>query len=369
MQLIDKPEKIPLPFAASGAKNAIPEASQIGITPGAASLTDGFPPLTRTPIASGGVPPSGLDMNGILYELSAVIRWANAGGGYPYDATFANDSNVNGYPKGARVLRSDGLGYWFNTVDNNDVNPESSGAVAAGWVPDFTTGAALVTMTSSNVTLTELEYGRPIIVLSGLLTSNLNLIFPEIYGQWLVVNNCTGAYTITAKTAAGSGILITKGANQIFCNQVSVYSKFGTGSTPAFSVNKNGTNQTGVVSNVTTKVTFSTKTFDTNNDFNTSTSTFSPTIPGIYNVSLCLRLNSSADLAVLQAQIYKNGVLYATSVATQSGTAGTESARVSGLVEMNGTSDYIEFFISQNTGSNRDILGLSSDTYASGFKI
>jgi len=227
MQLTDEPDKIPLPFATAGAKNAIPEASQIGITPGAASLTDGFPPLTRTPIASGGIPPSGLDMNGILFELSAVIRWANAGGGYPYDATFATDANVEGYPKGARVLRSDGLGYWFNTVDDNEVDPESAGAVAAGWVPDFTTGAAAVTMTSSNVTLTELEYGRPIIILSGLLTSNLNLIFPNIVGQWLVVNNCTGAFTVTAKTAAGSGVVVAQTtASKIYGDDTNIYSAF-----------------------------------------------------------------------------------------------------------------------------------------------
>ena len=119
MQLTNTPGKLVLPFANAGAKNTIPTASQIGITAGAASLTDGFPPLTRTPIAAGGVPPSGLDMNGILFQLSAILRWANAGGGYAYDSTFANDSNVNGYPKGARVMRSDGLGYWFNTVENN----------------------------------------------------------------------------------------------------------------------------------------------------------------------------------------------------------------------------------------------------------
>ena len=138
MQLSNSPGKLVLPFANSGNKNAIPVNSQIGITPGAASLADGFPPLTMTPVAAGGVPPSGLDMNGILFQLSAILRWANAGGGYAYDSTFANNSNVGGYPKGARIMRSDGLGYWFNTVENNTTDPEAAGAAAAGWVPDFT---------------------------------------------------------------------------------------------------------------------------------------------------------------------------------------------------------------------------------------
>lgn len=215
MQLSNAPGKLVLPFANAGAKNTIPTASQIGIVAGAASLTDGFPPLTRTPLAAGGVPPSGLDMNGVLYDLSAILRWANAGGGYVYDGTFAADSNVGGYPKGARVLRSDGLGYWFNTTDNNATAPEGAGAVAAGWVPDFTNGIAAITMTSANVTLTPAQYGKPFVVLSGVLTANLNLIFPNLAGEWTVVNNCTGAFTVTVKTAAGTGAVVTPGRTRI----------------------------------------------------------------------------------------------------------------------------------------------------------
>lgn len=212
MQLTNTPGKLVLPFANAGAKNTIPKASQIGITAGAASLVDGFPPLTRTPIAAGGVPPSGLDMNGILFQLSAILRWANAGGGYAYDAAFATDSNVGGYPKGARIMRSDGLGYWFNTVENNTTDPEAAGAAAAGWVPDFTNGVAAIAMTSANVTLTPLQYGKPIVVISGALTANLNLIFPTIVNKWTVINNTTGAFTITCKTASGTGLVVNTAA-------------------------------------------------------------------------------------------------------------------------------------------------------------
>ena len=223
MQLSNIPGKLVLPFANAGGKSTIPVASQIGITAGAASLTDGFPPLTRTPIAAGGVPPSGLDMNGILYEMSAIIRWANAGGGYPFDGTFATDTNVGGYPKGARIMRSDGTGYWFNTVENNVTSPDEAGAAAAGWVPDFTSGAAAVTMTGSNVTLSPAQYGKPVIVITGVLTANLNLIFPSIVGEWIVINGTTGSYNITAKTLAGAGTsLFSK--TPIFCDGLTMSS-------------------------------------------------------------------------------------------------------------------------------------------------
>ena len=123
------PAKLPKAFADSGTKNSIPAASQIGITPGAASLTDGFPPLTMTPIASGGVPPSGADMNGILNLLSAHTKWMNAGGTYTYDAAFA--TAIGGYPNCALVQKADNTGWWVSTVDGNTSNPDTGGA---GWL-------------------------------------------------------------------------------------------------------------------------------------------------------------------------------------------------------------------------------------------
>jgi hypothetical protein len=227
MKLVDAPDKIVLPFADSGTKVTIPVPSQIAITPGAASFTDGFPPLTLTPTSGGGIPPFGQDMNGILFDATALNRWNNAGAGFVYDGTFATDTNIGGYPAGARILRTDGLGYWLNTVDDNIVDPESSGSAAAGWVPDYTNGISAVTMTSSNVTLTALQYGLPIISLSGLLTTNLNLIFPAIPFEWVIINNCTGAYTITAKTASGSGISVgATGSTSIYGDGVNIYISF-----------------------------------------------------------------------------------------------------------------------------------------------
>jgi hypothetical protein len=67
-------------------------------------------------------------------------------------------------------------------------------------------------MTSANVTLTPLQYGKPIIVITGTLTANLNLIFPAIVNEWTVINNTTGAFTITCKTATGAGVVVNTSA-------------------------------------------------------------------------------------------------------------------------------------------------------------
>lgn len=130
MQLADAPVKVVVPFAADGNKNVIPVPSQIPITPGAASWTDGFPLLTMADPAQGGVGPSGFDFNGVFNALSALARWGNAGAGFPYDAAFS--TAIGGYPKGARVLMATGLGYWLSVVDNNTTDPDTGGA---GWLP------------------------------------------------------------------------------------------------------------------------------------------------------------------------------------------------------------------------------------------
>lgn len=231
MQLSNQPTKLVLPFSSSGSKNTVPVSTSP--TPGLASFTDGFPPLTRTAIAAGGIPPAGLDLNGVLYQLTTVLRWANTGAGYTYDSAYATNANISGYPKGARIARTDGAGYWLSTTDNNTTDPESSGAAAAGWVPDFATGSVSVAMSSSNVTLTPLQYGKNIIVITGTLTANVNLIFPNISNTWVIVNNTTGAFTLTAKTSAGTGpVIASSSASLIYGDSTNIYNTASIGVTP-----------------------------------------------------------------------------------------------------------------------------------------
>lgn len=204
MQVSTSPTLVPLPFADSGAKNVIPEAASP--TPGLASLTTGFPPVTMTPLAAGGIPPAGQDMNGILNLISQTTRWTQAGGPFAYNTGFATDSNVNGYPQGAVISRADYTGQWISTVDNNTVNPDTIGT---NWVPGYNYGVTAVTgLTNANVTLTPAQAAKNRITLAGTLTGNVQIIFPTWTKDWTIVNNTTGAFTATAKTAAGTGVAI-----------------------------------------------------------------------------------------------------------------------------------------------------------------
>lgn len=130
------PAKFPIPWGASAGTayiRSIPAPSQIGIQNCAASLTDGFPPLTFVPASAGGCPPFGQDMNGILRQLSQWNRWGQAGGPVYYDSAFS--AAIGGYPKGA-VLQSSYVpgNRWLSTIDNNLANPDT--ATGGEWVQD-----------------------------------------------------------------------------------------------------------------------------------------------------------------------------------------------------------------------------------------
>nr|WP_240318050.1 phage tail protein [Neisseria lactamica] len=96
----------------------------------AATYAEGFPSITMTPISVGGKPPSGKDMNGVLYEISAHTVWQNQGGRYRFDQAFCDA--VGGYPKGA-VLINDTLDTeYISLADANTHNP-NSGNNAGKW--------------------------------------------------------------------------------------------------------------------------------------------------------------------------------------------------------------------------------------------
>jgi hypothetical protein len=132
LQASQVPTNIPIPWANSAGASyitAIPTLSQIGVTPGRASFTDGFPPLNFQPVGSGGIPPFGADFNGILNQLSAGLRWHQAGG--PTNWSSAYSVALGGYPQGAIVQSATSVGLlWLSTADNNVSNPDAAGA---GW--------------------------------------------------------------------------------------------------------------------------------------------------------------------------------------------------------------------------------------------
>lgn len=66
-----------------------------------------------------------------------------------------------------------------------------------------------------NVTLAAVEAGNAILEFTGALTANIAVIVPDSPTRsWVVKNGTSGAFTLTVKTAAGSGVVVTQGKTE-----------------------------------------------------------------------------------------------------------------------------------------------------------
>lgn len=121
----------------------------------------------------------------------------------------------------------------------------------------------------------------------------------------------------------------------------------GTG--PAFSAYQSSA-QTALAGSTFTKIQYQTEEFDTNNNFDTSTSRFTPTVAGYYQISAAFAIPLNARASIIS--IYKNGSEYKRGNVSTSDVGGVNAGSiVSALVYFNGSTDYVEIYAYQNSGT------------------
>jgi hypothetical protein len=140
----------------------------------------------------------------------------------------------------------------------------------------------------------------------------------------------------------------------------------GTG--PAFAA-KLTANQT-ISHNTTTKIQFNSEVFDTNGDYDPTTNyRFTPTTAGYYSILCQINWNvTDGRQYYYQPSIYKNG---ASEITTQDGylanAGGRKTQTVSGLIYLNGSSDYIEFYVYNFDYTAATTVAIRTDSFASAF--
>lgn len=260
MQSTNKPLPFLTPFAQNdGARTEIPAT-----TPDATRMSQslGSPPLTGMPPEAGGVPPQLSDFNGAMNQVARVPWWTLLGGRFAYDADWATNALIGGYPRGAVLpaalgAGSVGLGEWYNTAENNVANPDVAGT---GWVPGYQYGATVLTaQTGGTVVLTPAQAAKTTIRVSGTLTSNLILVVPDWVYAWAVYNTTTGAFSVSIKNAATAAVVIPQDGTLTDIRGDGTAVSRNVQSIPAASqiaagIQRNGTNPevaAGALSNVT----------------------------------------------------------------------------------------------------------------------
>lgn len=126
-------------------------------------------------------------------------------------------------------------------------------------------------------------------------------------------------------------------------------------STPVFSAYQTASN-TSLTTNTTTKILLTTEEFDTDNQFDTTTSKFQPTIAGYYQIDTTVRFGAASFSGECSCQIFKNGVSYKVETKTPVSTAQKHFSSLSEVVYMNGTTDYLELYCVAN-GTSLVIVG------------
>ena len=140
--------------------------------------------------------------------------------------------------------------------------------------------------------------------------------------------------------------------------------KLGTnvaGNGPAFSAYLSSSQSIG--SGSLAKMQCNTEEFDTNNNYDNSTNyRFTPTVAGYYQVSGAAQLNYTSGSLSAFICIYKNGSAFKFGNNTMN-TNVFQQVCVSALIYLNGSTDYVEMYAQQNSGSNQNIGGNQNTSY------
>jgi len=215
-------------------------------------------------------------------------------------------------------------------------------------------------------------------------------------GNFFDITGTTGITSITAKTAGtvvmlqfDGALTVTDGSNLtldgnfttaagstllLVCDGTNWYELARTPNAvngtnhPTIHVHKNGTNQTGVAASTLTKVTFSTETFDTNGNFDTGTSRFTPTVAGKYYVHAQIYFGGTGSAGfIYDSAIYKNGSLVKRSRNESSGDDSVTS-EVSAILDLDGD-DYVEIYFYHELSGATTISGAESLTYFEAMRV
>ena len=135
-------------------------------------------------------------------------------------------------------------------------------------------------------------------------------------------------------------------------------SKFG----PAFAA-RNNSAQT-ITNSTTAVMQFDTEYFDTDNCYNTSNYRFTPNVAGIYLINSSIQVASLSGIISLDIRL--NGSRYA-NMALNLDNSGLQTVANSALVSMNGSTDYIDIGIFQNSGANKDTVASPSNNLVNHF--
>lgn len=100
----------------------------------------------------------------------------------------------------------------------NDVIDRLDEAIAG--VESIAIAGTTTTLSSANYSTDQAR--KACLIFTGTLSANSNVIVPNVEKLYLLVNNTTGSYSLTAKTSGGTGYALRSGPNWVYCDATNV---------------------------------------------------------------------------------------------------------------------------------------------------
>jgi hypothetical protein len=162
--------------------------------------------------------------------------------------------------------------------------------------------------------------------------------------------------------SASTTYLTQVSASTTYLTQASASTTYALKTGPAFSAWNSTATSIGATP-ATVKIGFQTEEFDTNNNFDTTLSRFTPTVAGYYQIDVLITLYLASAGAVFTPILYKNGSEFKFGGTALSSAINFPRANISVLVYANGTTDYFEIFAGHSMGTAVNTYNVQNQTY------
>ena len=172
-----------------------------------------------------------------INDRAHMLNWTGASGTISFDSAAVVGSDWFLYVRNSGSSSITLNPYGSETINGSttlNMNPGDSAMVITDGVSFYTVGLGqsatfafdytqINIAGTGNYTLSGFELNRLAYDLIGALTGNRNVIVPATVQQYWITNNTTGAYTVTIKTASGTGVVVPQGGAAIlYCNGTNV---------------------------------------------------------------------------------------------------------------------------------------------------
>ena len=196
----------------------------------------------------------------------------------------------------------------------------------------------------------------------------------DIGGNTMIESNGSGTITGLPASAVSSGTIATArlgsgtASSSTFLRGDQTYAAAGQDNVPAFHAYRPDS-YLAIANDTYTTVSVSNELFDVGSAFNTSNYRFTPQVAGKYflyaNVVWDGNVNSQAGILIQKNQQFNSTDMrrnfnYATA---------SSGVHITGMFTANGSSDYFEYRVYQNSGSSVNLMNQGNENYFGGFLV